>query len=119
MIILAHPKGSTFVYLTVTVRLTIVLSGRKTPTLPPAPKKRRQIKWQHDDGVGGSFKYESNETFFDEDRDIHTETYELLSEVTDKLAEMKTRLHKLDHLQNELKQFCTTVNGQLTQSLSK
>ena len=111
--ILESPERQYFCFLTLTVRLTNVLRINACPqTVPSAPKKRRQIKWQHDDGVGGNFKYESNETTFT-NSEIYKETTELLSEVTVKLAEMQIRLKKLDYLQLELERLCKTAKKEL------
>ena len=91
-------------------------SGHETPILPRAPKKRRLIKLQHEDGVGGSLKLESEETHFDSDSE---ETFQLLSKVTTKLDELKVKISKNDDLISELEKLCHTVNQQIIYALSE
>ena len=99
-------------------------SGHKTPILPRAPKKRKLIKLQHEDGVGGSLSYESDEAYFDSDSEKFRDTFQLLSTVTTKLDELKVKINQNDDLIDDLKHLCstittlTTVNQELTHSFS-
>ena len=72
----------------------------------------------HDDGVGGTFKYESDETLYDNGKSpIFKEAFELLSEVSTELADMQTKLDNLDKLQTELEELCASVTQQIVDAL--
>ena len=73
---------------------------------------------QHEDGVGGSFKYELDETNYNDGKnDIRKEANQLLSEVSTTLTKMQTRLDHLDELQAELENLWSTVNSEIANAL--
>ena len=110
---------------TVSVRLTKLLrysNHLDTPTLPPAPKKRfgllkilithnrlsKRIILKHEDGIGGSYRYELEENLYvEEATQTRTGNDNQISQV---LEDFKVKLLTLSELQSTLESVLTQTH---------
>ena len=94
---------------TVNVRLTMLLRNHniRTQTCPPAPRKSKRTILSHEDGVGGSYRYEIEEMYYNEETEsLNQDNHNLMNEI---LKDFKTKVTS----QNQLKQFLVKLADHL------
>ena len=67
----------------------------QTQTYPPAPRQSKRIILTHEDGVGGSYRYETEDIYYNEEtKSLNQNNHDLMN---NDLEDFKNKVTTLNH----------------------